>query len=113
MDREDVEIPAHEQVLVCLAAANRDPGAFAEPDRLDVRRPAARHLGFGFGIHHCLGAPLARLEARIALGTLLGRFPGLELAVPRVDLRWTRGDGLVLRGLDVLPVHLSPRKDPP
>lgn len=103
-----VEIPAHEQVLVCLAAANRDPGAFAEPDRLDVRRPAARHLGFGFGIHHCLGAPLARLEARIALGTLLGRFPGLDLAVPRVDLRWTRGDGLVLRGLDVLPVHLSP-----
>ena len=108
-----VDVPAHEQVLVSLAAANRDPGAFAEPDRLDVRRPAVRHLGFGHGIHHCLGAPLARLEARIALGALLDRFPDLDLAVPRADLRWSRGDGLVLRGLDVLPVHLSPRKDPP
>ena len=103
-----VEIPAHRQVLVCIAAANRDPSAFPDPDHLDIRRSRRPHLGFGHGIHFCLGAPLARLEARVAFTTLLGRFPHLRLAVPRADLTWTHGDGLVLRGLDSLPVILGP-----
>jgi cytochrome P450 len=105
---DGVEIPRHRQVLLCLAAANRDPSAFPDADRLDIRRPKRSHLGFGHGIHFCLGAPLARLEARVAFSTLLARFPHLRLAVPRADLAWTHGDGLVLRGLGSLPVVLGP-----
>ncbi len=101
------EIPGGQQVLVCLAAANRDPAAHPDPDVLDIARPARSHLAFGHGIHFCLGAPLARLEARIALTTLLRRFPDLRLACPRDELRWTHGDGVVLRGLEVLPVILG------
>ncbi len=102
-----VEIPAGQQVLVCLAAADRDPAQHPAPDTLDLDRPARPHLGFGHGIHFCLGAPLARLQARVAFGTLLARFPDLRLAVPRETLAWSHGDGLVLRGLDALPVVLS------
>lgn len=102
-----VEIPAGRQVLVCLAAANRDPGRHPEPDVLDVARTPQPHLGFGHGIHFCLGAPLARLQARIAFAALFDRFPGLRLAVPRRELAWSHGDGLVLRGLDALPVVLG------
>ncbi len=102
----DTAIPGGRQVLVCLGAANRDPTRWADPDTLDVQRQSKQHLGFGHGIHFCLGAPLARLEARVALGTLLGRFPELRLAVPRTDLEWSHGDGLVLRGLAALPVAL-------
>jgi cytochrome P450 len=105
---DGVAIPAGRQVLVSLGAANRDPAAFADPDRLDLTRPSGSHLAFGHGIHVCLGAPLARLEARIAFGALLGRYPALRLAVPRADLAWNRGDGLVLRGLAELPVLLDP-----
>jgi cytochrome P450 len=65
-------------------------------------------LAFGHGIHHCLGARLARLEGVTALTTLHGRFPAMRLAVPRSALRWDHGDGLVLRGLTELPVILSP-----
>ena len=106
---DGVEIPAHQQVLVCLAAANRDPGRFADPEVLDIARDDGPNLGFGHGIHHCLGAPLARMEARIAFETLLGRHPQLRLAVDRDALAWTHGDGLVLRGLVALPVVLGPR----
>jgi cytochrome P450 len=102
------EIPARRQVLVCVAAANRDPSAFPDADRLDLRRSRRPHLSFGHGIHFCLGAPLARLEARVAFRTLLARFGQLRLAVPRADLAWTHGDGLVLRGLASLPVILGP-----
>jgi cytochrome P450 len=102
-----VEIPAREQVLICLGAANHDPAFFENPTLLDINRDARPHLGFGHGIHFCLGAPLARLEARVAFATLLARFPNLELAVDRRELRWTHGDGLVLRGLDELPVRLG------
>jgi len=101
-------IPAGEQVIICLAAANRDADRYAGAEQLDLDRDEARHLAFGHGIHHCLGAPLARLEGHIALGSLLGRYPELSLAVPEADLHWGHGDGLVLRGLSELPVFPGP-----
>jgi cytochrome P450 len=110
---EDVEfggrsIPSGAQVVICLAAANRDGCRFAEPEQLDVERAQGRHLSFGHGIHHCLGAPLARLEGQVALGSLIRRFPRLRLAGGRAGLHWGHGDGLVLRGLSTLPVILGP-----
>ncbi|MBV9094978.1 MAG: cytochrome P450 [Streptosporangiaceae bacterium] len=108
---DGVQIPAREQVLVCLASANRDPGRFPSPDVLDLGRRDGSHLGFGHGVHYCLGAPLARLEARVAFEALLGRHPGLRLAVNRDTLTWAHGDGLVLRGLVSLPVILGPRRE--
>jgi cytochrome P450 len=104
----DTTIPAGGQVLVCLAAANRDAAQIDGPDRLDVTRVGTRHLGFGHGIHHCLGAGLARMEGQMALASLFARFPHLRLAVPASDLRWGRGDGVVLRGLTELPVLVHP-----
>jgi cytochrome P450 len=108
VDFDGVTVPAGQQVLVSLGAADRDPAHFDEPDRLEVTRSARRHLAFGHGPHHCLGAPLARLEAEIAFGLLLKRFPDMRLAVPRNELAWSHGDGLVLRGLAELPVVLGP-----
>jgi cytochrome P450 len=105
-----VAIPAHEQVLVCLGSANRDPDRFPSPDVLDIGRADGPNLGFGHGIHYCLGAPLARLEARVAFETLFGRYPGLRVAADRDALAWARGDGLVLRGLVSLPAVLGPRR---
>ena len=107
IDLEGVEIPAGEQVLICLGAANHDPDVYDDAAVLDISREPRPHLGFGHGIHFCLGAPLARMEARIAFTALFGRFPNLSVAVDRRDLRWTHGDGLVLRGLDELPVRLG------
>jgi cytochrome P450 len=103
-----VAIPAGSQVIICLAAANRDAERYPNPDELDIDRQATRHLAFGHGVHHCLGAPLARLEGHIALASLLLRFPRLTLAVPPGDLHWGHGDGLVLRGLSELPVIPGP-----
>jgi cytochrome P450/uncharacterized OsmC-like protein len=105
---DGMQIPPHEQVLVCLGSANRDPVRFAEPDVLDIGRGDGPNLGFGHGPHYCLGAPLARLEARVAFETLLHRYPALRLAVDRDALAWSHGDGLVLRGLVSLPVVLGP-----
>jgi cytochrome P450 len=104
VDIGDATIPAGAQVIICLAAANRDRGQYARPDALELERAESRHLAFGHGIHHCLGAPLARMEGQLALRTLLRRFPDLRLAVPADELRWGHGDGLVLRGLSELPV---------
>ncbi len=103
-----VTIPAGAQVLISLAAANRDRDQYTNPDVLDIDRAESRHLAFGHGIHHCLGAPLARMEGQLALGSLLRRFPELRLAVPDHELHWGHGDGLVLRGLTELPVIPGP-----
>jgi cytochrome P450 len=105
-----VTIPAGAQVIVCLAAANRDATRFPDAELLDVDRADVHHLAFGHGIHFCLGAPLARMEGQLALGTLLRRFPELRLAVPFSELRWGHGDGLVLRGLTELPVIPGPAR---
>jgi cytochrome P450 len=107
---DGTKIPSRQQVLVCLGSANRDPGRFSAPDAFDIGRGNPSNLGFGHGIHYCLGAPLARLEARVAFEVLLSRHPRLRLAVARNALAWTHGDGLVLRGLACLPVVLGSRK---
>ncbi|MBV8941367.1 MAG: cytochrome P450 [Solirubrobacterales bacterium] len=107
---DGVQIPPHEQVLVCLGSANRDPARFRAPDVFDIRRGDGPNLGLGHGIHYCLGAPLARLEARVAFEVLLRRHPDVRLAVDRRKLAWAHGDGLVLRGLVSLPVVLGPRQ---
>ncbi|RXS79304.1 cytochrome P450 [Streptomyces sp. TM32] len=98
-------IAAGDPVLVVLAAADRDPERFDEPDVLDLTRRDNQHLGYGHGIHYCLGAPLARLEGQTALATLLTRLPDLRLAAEPDDLRW-RG-GLIMRGLRSLPVEFT------
>jgi cytochrome P450 len=102
-----VVIPAGAIVSVVIGSANRDPRRFADPDRLDVTRDASQHLSFGYGIHHCLGAPLARMEGRIAFGTLLERLPDLSLACPPEELRWKSGS-IHRRGLTALPVRFTP-----
>jgi cytochrome P450 len=101
-----VHIPAGEPVLAVLAAADRDPARFAEPDVLDLGRAATGHLALGHGIHFCIGAPLARLEGRIGFERLLARYPEAAPASPAGALRWH--SGLIMRGLYELPVRLTP-----
>ncbi|HEY6313442.1 MAG TPA: cytochrome P450 [Streptosporangiaceae bacterium] len=101
------QISPDEVVMVSLSGANRDPSRYAGPDRLDLSRDSAGHLAFGHGIHYCLGAPLARLEAEIAFGGLLERFGSMTLAVPAEDLRWR--PSTLIHGLESLPVRLAPR----
>jgi cytochrome P450 len=93
-------------VLVSLSGANRDPSRFGDPGRLDLGRDGAGHLAFGHGIHYCLGAPLARLEAEIAFAGLLTRFGSMRLAVPASSLRWR--PSTLIHGLEALPVRLVP-----
>ncbi|MGH9006729.1 MAG: cytochrome P450 [Acidimicrobiales bacterium] len=95
-------LPAHEYLVAVLASANRDPDAFNQPDTLDLGRQENRHLGFGFGVHHCLGAPLARLETAVALPRLLERAASIELTTDDLTYR----DQVVLRGLAELPVRV-------
>lgn len=97
-----VRIARGELVLGVIGAANRDSAQFQEPDTLDLARTPNRHLAFGMGAHYCLGAPLARLEAHIALTTLLARWPNLRLDVQPQTLRWRRNT--FLRGLQALPL---------
>ncbi|MGW6137739.1 cytochrome P450 family protein [Streptomyces sp. NPDC055144] len=94
-------IPGGSAVLVGLAAAAHDPERFPEPDRFDIRRDARGHIAFGHGLHHCLGAPLARLEGQIALRSLLDRAPALALDGPADD--WL--PGMLIRGVRSLPVR--------
>jgi cytochrome P450 len=106
--REDVDlggtvIPRGEMVLVVLAAADHDPERFADPEDLDITRTDNKHLAFGKGIHHCLGAPLARMEGQIAISTLLDRMPNLRLKDSPESLSWR--PGMVIRGLRALPVE--------
>ncbi|MDA5285017.1 cytochrome P450 [Streptomyces sp. Isolate_45] len=107
--REDVEIagvsiPRGATVLIGSALADRDPARFTDPERLDITRQDNAHLAFGHGIHYCLGAPLARLEGQIAIGTALRRLPGLALAVPPEEIPWRPGG---LRGPRSLPVTFA------
>ncbi|GHE90344.1 cytochrome P450 [Amycolatopsis deserti] len=95
-------IAAGECVTLSLPEANRDPARFADPDVLDLLRPAAGHVAFGHGVHQCLGQQLARVELRVALPALFTRFPALRLAIPAGDVVM-RTDSLV-RGVDELPV---------
>ena len=101
----DVVIPAGEWVLPAISSANRDPAQFPDPDRLDLGRDTSGHVAFGHGIHYCLGAPLARMEAEIALGTLLARFPRISLAVSPSELRWRPIS--LMNGLESLPVRFA------
>ena len=94
-----VRIPAGDVCVIFNGAANRDPARYPDPDRLDVSRPPQPHLGFGMGRHFCLGASLARAEIAIAVGSLIRRFPGLELAGEPVFR-----PSLYLRGLGSLPL---------
>jgi cytochrome P450 len=93
-------IPKGEMVMPFIGAADRDPAQFPEPDRLDLGRTDNRHIAFGWGIHFCLGAPLARLEGQIAINTLVRRLPKLALATETPEFR----QSLTLRGLKSLPV---------
>jgi cytochrome P450 len=95
-------IPARKMVLAMIGSANRDPQHFLEADRFDIRRDPNPHLGFGHGIHFCLGAPLARLEARIALADLIARLPGLSLAG---DEPWQPRKALHVHGPTRLPIR--------
>jgi cytochrome P450 len=98
------ELAPGDLAFLVLAAANRDPTIFESPERLDLGRVNARdHLSFGHGIHHCLGAPLARMEARVALSRLYQRFPRLDADLHSVSWRVS----IVLRGPEQLPVALS------
>ena len=101
-----VSIPRGEVVLLAVAAADRDPDRFPQPDSLDVAATGPGHLAFGHGVHYCLGAPLARLEGQIAFTELLARLPDLTLAVGEDELQWSAGG--VLRGLKELPVTFTP-----
>jgi cytochrome P450 len=95
------KIPSGSMVIAAIGAANRDPSHFPDPDRLDIARADNRHVSFGFGIHFCLGAPLARVEGQIALGTLLRRMPDLA---PQTGATLDWRESSALRGLKRLPV---------
>jgi cytochrome P450 len=97
-----VQFAAGDFAMLLLASGNRDPGQFDEPERFDITRTPNNHLGFGFGIHHCLGAPLARMETQVALTSLARRAPDLALTVDDVTYK----SNVVLRGMAALPVSM-------
>ncbi|MFI6130302.1 cytochrome P450 [Micromonospora sp. NPDC051141] len=104
---EDIEVGgvlvrAGEPVIGSISSANRDETVFADPDRLDLGRETNPHLGFGHGVHHCLGAQLARMELQVGIGTLVARLPELRIAVPEPELTWKTG--MIVRGLARMPV---------
>ncbi|MGW3650302.1 cytochrome P450 [Streptomyces sp. NPDC000878] len=104
---EDVElggvtVRAGEPVVVDRSSANRDESVYTDPDELDLTRKEAPHIGFGHGAHHCLGAPLARMELQVTLHTLLTRLPGLRFADSADDVVWK--SGVSTRGPELMPV---------
>jgi cytochrome P450 len=96
------QIEAGERVLLSLSAANRDPRKFDDPERFDITRGSMEHVGFGHGTHHCLGAPLARLEARMAFPKLVAAFPDMELATEEIE--WTQSP--LVRGPEELRLRI-------
>src|SRR5207244_4165117 len=106
---EDVEIGGQritkgQGIMLLLGAANHDPEVFHAPEQFDITRRAANHLAFGRGVHHCLGAPLARTEARLAFTGLLERFSDIRLLTEHPPFK----DNVVLRGLQALPIGATP-----
>lgn len=97
-----VTVRAGEAVLPALAAGNRDPAVFEDPERIDITRKANPHLAFGHGPHHCVGAQLARLELQESLSVILARLPGLRLAGGEAAVRWQYG--VIVRGPSILPI---------
>jgi cytochrome P450 len=89
-------------VILLLASGNRDADQFEDPERFDITRTPNNHLGLGFGIHHCLGAPLARMESQVALATLVRRAPRMTLATDDVGYK----SNIVMRGMTALPVSI-------
>ena len=106
IDLAGIRIPAGDAVQISLAAASRDPLHYPDPDRFDLRRRGPAHLAFGHGLHHCLGAPLARTEAAVAVRLLLHHRPDLTLAADPTALRWRTST--LVRGLSALPVRFGP-----
>jgi cytochrome P450 len=108
---EDVEyagvtIPARSVVVLSLAAANRDPRRFTDAEDLRVDREPGGHLAFGHGLHHCLGAQLARIEGQVGIGRLVAHRQGIRLAVDAAELVYRQST--LVRGLKTLPVELGP-----
>ena len=106
VDIGGVTVPAGDTVLLCLAAAHRDPARYGDPDRFDIHREDTAHLALGQGMHYCLGAALARMQLHSALGTLIRRFPELTLAGPADELAWRTS--FRSHALKELPVRLGP-----
>jgi cytochrome P450 PksS len=102
VDLGGVTVRKGDKIMAMVAAANMDPAANEDPEKLDLARPPNRHLAFGTGIHFCLGHQLARIEAKCALQALFTRWPKLEMAVPDSQIRWRERPGL--RALAALPV---------
>jgi len=98
-----VTIPPNTRIYLLVGAANRDPAKFLDPEKLDINRPPARSLGFGYGIHFCVGAALARLESQVTFDTILKRLPDLKMTVETPEFR----PNYSLRGLVSLPVEFS------
>ncbi len=107
------DVPARrgDMLLVSLAAANRDPARFEEPDSFRLGRPAGGHLAFGHGVHHCLGAPPARMEAEVVITAFVQQVESLELAVAEADLEWA--PGLLMHGVRRPPYPPWPPGNPP
>jgi cytochrome P450 len=108
MALEDVELGGRriergQQVALAIGAANRDPARFDDPDAFEVARRDNHHIAFGFGIHYCFGAPLARLQAQIVVRALIDRMPSIGLEDASVSWR----PNIVLRGLQALPVRFA------
>ena len=104
-ERRGRKLARGDRAFLMLSAANRDPEAYADPDRVSLGRDGPPHLAFGFGVHICLGFPLARLEGQIALPAVLARWKKIELAVPEAHLEWL--NSTVFRGMTALPLRVG------